>query len=116
MYNIMFYRLKDNYEEFPGCNTSRESLFNDYSMFAQSQGLSIMNSASFGKLIRTVFPGISTRRLGVRGQSKYHYNGIRPKASAESNSKDYLMDGPARALSDRDFDEMNNSSFTSYTK
>lgn len=35
-----------------------------------------MNSASFGKLLRSVFPRIQTRRLGVRGQSKYHYHGI----------------------------------------
>ena len=38
-----------------------------------------MNAASFGKLIRGVFPNLKTRRLGVRGQSKYHYNGIRVK-------------------------------------
>ena len=32
-----------------------------------------MNPASFGKLVRVIFPGIATRRLGVRGESKYHY-------------------------------------------
>ena len=32
-----------------------------------------MNPASFGKLVRVIFPGIQTRRLGVRGESKYHY-------------------------------------------
>ena len=32
-----------------------------------------MNPASFGKLVRIIFPGIQTRRLGVRGESKYHY-------------------------------------------
>ena len=36
-----------------------------------------VNSATFGKLIRHVFPGITTRRLGTRGESKYHYCGIR---------------------------------------
>jgi hypothetical protein len=84
--------LKANYEEYPGCNTSRENLFSEYSQFAQSQGMMIMNSASFGKLIRAVFPTIQTRRLGVRGQSKYHYNGIRPKPS--TGNKDYLIDMP----------------------
>ncbi|KAI4215016.1 MAG: hypothetical protein LQ351_002330 [Letrouitia transgressa] len=28
---------------------------------------------SFGKLVRIIFPGIQTRRLGMRGESKYHY-------------------------------------------
>ncbi|KAK9480355.1 RFX DNA-binding domain-containing protein [Lipomyces japonicus] len=35
-----------------------------------------MNPAAFGKLVKLMFPDIKTRRLGVRGQSKYHYCGI----------------------------------------
>ncbi|KAI9785003.1 MAG: hypothetical protein M1839_001200 [Geoglossum umbratile] len=35
-----------------------------------------LNPASFGKLVRIVFNNIKTRRLGVRGQSKYHYCGL----------------------------------------
>ncbi|KAH0552826.1 hypothetical protein GP486_006972 [Trichoglossum hirsutum] len=35
-----------------------------------------LNPASFGKLVRIVFSNIKTRRLGVRGQSKYHYCGL----------------------------------------
>ncbi|VDN02937.1 unnamed protein product [Thelazia callipaeda] len=38
-----------------------------------------VNAASFGKLIRSVFHGLRTRRLGTRGNSKYHYYGIRIK-------------------------------------
>jgi regulatory factor X len=32
-----------------------------------------LNPASFGKLVRVLFPDIGTRRLGIRGESKYHY-------------------------------------------
>ena len=35
--------------------------------------MSPLNPASFGKLVRIIFPGIQTRRLGIRGESKYHY-------------------------------------------
>ena len=35
--------------------------------------MSPLNPASFGKLVRIIFPGIQTRRLGMRGESKYHY-------------------------------------------
>ena len=42
-----------------------------------------VNAASFGKLIRSLFPGLKTRRLGTRGHSKYHYYGIRIKATSE---------------------------------
>jgi hypothetical protein len=38
-----------------------------------------VNQASFGKLIRSVFPNLKTRRLGTRGNSKYHYYGIKVK-------------------------------------
>lgn len=40
------------------------------------QGMEAANSASFGKILRSVFPNIKTRRLGTRGQSKYHYYGL----------------------------------------
>jgi regulatory factor X, other len=38
-----------------------------------NERVSPLNPASFGKLVRVIFPGIQTRRLGVRGESKYHY-------------------------------------------
>ncbi|THD28938.1 Transcription factor RFX3 [Fasciola hepatica] len=44
-----------------------------------------MNPASFGKLIRSVFFGLRTRRLGTRGNSKYHYYGIRIKPNSPLN-------------------------------
>lgn len=44
-----------------------------------------VNAASFGKLIRSVFSGLRTRRLGTRGNSKYHYYGIRIKPESLLN-------------------------------
>ena len=41
-----------------------------------------VNAASFGKLIRSVFLGLRTRRIGTRGNSKYHYYGIRVKPNS----------------------------------
>lgn len=35
--------------------------------------IAVLNPASFGKLVRVLYPGLRTRRLGVRGESKYHY-------------------------------------------
>jgi hypothetical protein len=37
---------------------------------------SFPSPCSFGKIIRQQFPNLKTRRLGTRGQSKYHYYGI----------------------------------------
>ncbi|XP_068956620.1 DNA-binding protein RFX8 isoform X1 [Petaurus breviceps papuanus] len=35
-----------------------------------------VNPATFGKLVRIVFPDLGTRRLGTRGSARYHYDGI----------------------------------------
>ena len=47
-----------------------------------------VNAASFGKLIRSVFLGLRTRRIGTRGNSKYHYYGIRVKPTSALNQFD----------------------------
>jgi len=47
-----------------------------------------VNAASFGKLIRSVFIGLRTRRLGTRGNSKYHYYGIRVKPGSSLSRLD----------------------------
>ncbi|XP_042145493.1 transcription factor RFX4-like [Ixodes scapularis] len=41
-----------------------------------------VNAASFGKIIRQQFPQLTTRRLGTRGQSRYHYYGIAIKEAS----------------------------------
>ncbi|KAI2463389.1 RFX DNA-binding domain-containing protein [Annulohypoxylon bovei var. microspora] len=44
-----------------------------YATRCGTERITILNPASFGKLVRVLFPGLKTRRLGVRGESKYHY-------------------------------------------
>ncbi|XP_063569450.1 DNA-binding protein RFX8 isoform X9 [Pongo abelii] len=41
-----------------------------------------VNPATFGKLVRLVFPDLGTRRLGTRGSTRYHYDGICIKKSS----------------------------------
>ncbi|XP_006870829.1 PREDICTED: DNA-binding protein RFX8-like [Chrysochloris asiatica] len=41
-----------------------------------------VNPATFGKLVRLVFPDLGTRRLGTRGSARYHYDGICIKESS----------------------------------
>lgn len=70
--------LQNSFVLCEGAHIARELLFDQYCQHCSVQHRQQMNSASFGKIIRTVFPTISTRRLGTRGNSKYHYYGIRP--------------------------------------
>ncbi|XP_041696919.1 MHC class II regulatory factor RFX1 [Coregonus clupeaformis] len=74
--------LLDNYEGAEGVSLPRCTLYCHYLLHCQEHKLEPVNAASFGKLIRSVFMGLRTRRLGTRGNSKYHYYGLRIKASS----------------------------------
>ncbi len=58
--------LLDNYETAEGVSLPRSSLYSHYLRHCQEQKLDPVNAASFGKLIRSVFMGLRTRRLGTR--------------------------------------------------
>ncbi|CAF1062301.1 unnamed protein product [Didymodactylos carnosus] len=77
--------LVDNFEPAEGCSLRRSTLYSFYLQHCSEQKLEPVNPASFGKLIRSVFLGLRTRRLGTRGNSKYHYYGIRVKSTSTLN-------------------------------
>lgn len=58
--------LLDNYETAEGVSLPRSTLYCHYLLHCQEQKLEPVNAASFGKLIRSVFMGLRTRRLGTR--------------------------------------------------
>ena len=74
--------LIENYETGEGVSLPRSTLYAHYIYHCLDEKLDPVNAASFGKLIRSVFLGLRTRRLGTRGNSKYHYYGIRLKANS----------------------------------
>ncbi|KAL9898731.1 regulatory transcription factor Rfx isoform 1-T5 [Glossina fuscipes fuscipes] len=77
--------LSRNYETADGVSLPRSTLYNHYIQHCNESKLEPVNAASFGKLIRSVFSGLRTRRLGTRGNSKYHYYGIRIKPDSILN-------------------------------
>ncbi|XP_063821261.1 transcription factor RFX3 [Ostrinia nubilalis] len=76
--------LLDHYETAEGVSLPRSTLYAHYLRHCSAHRLEPVNAASFGKLIRSVFLGLRTRRLGTRGNSKYHYYGIRAKAGNDA--------------------------------
>ncbi|VDK37399.1 unnamed protein product [Taenia asiatica] len=104
--------LLQNYETAEGVSLPRSALYSHYLNHCLDYWLEPMNPASFGKLIRSVFVGLRTRRLGTRqvpivphlnsedlrgfesnlrltffrGNSKYHYYGIRIKQNSSLNT------------------------------
>lgn len=61
----------------PSSYVPRGQIFEQYSIVCDQFDLKPLSQASLGKLIRTVFPNLTTRRLGMRGRSKYHYCGLK---------------------------------------
>ncbi|POR33352.1 Transcriptional regulator RFX1 [Tolypocladium paradoxum] len=51
----------------------RGRVYANYASRCATERITVLNPASFGKLVRVLFPGLKTRRLGIRGESKYHY-------------------------------------------
>ncbi|KTG02733.1 hypothetical protein cypCar_00005000 [Cyprinus carpio] len=68
--------LLDNYETAEGVSLPRSSLYNHYLRHCQEQKLDPVNAASFGKLIRSVFMGLRTRRLGTRFKPFHKMDGM----------------------------------------
>jgi regulatory factor X len=65
-------RLAANYAPYPDGNVPRQGLYFSYRRVCDQYGIPHINTATLGKAIRLCFPTIKTRRLGVRGNSKYH--------------------------------------------
>ncbi|QPG75487.1 hypothetical protein FOA43_002842 [Brettanomyces nanus] len=73
----------------------RNRIYNKYVNICRQYGLIPICNASFGKLVKLSFPNIKTRRLGIRGSSRYHYCGL--KLIDDSESLDYVTPPSARS-------------------
>ncbi|XP_023657731.1 transcription factor RFX4 isoform X1 [Paramormyrops kingsleyae] len=87
--------LEENYEMAEGVCIPRSALYMHYLDFSEKHDTQPVNAASFGKIIRQQFPNLTTRRLGTRGQSKYHYYGIAVKESSQYYDVMYSKKGAA---------------------
>eukprot|EP00800_Vazella_pourtalesii_P009699 TRINITY_DN2441_c0_g1_i2.p1 TRINITY_DN2441_c0_g1~~TRINITY_DN2441_c0_g1_i2.p1 ORF type:complete len:276 (-),score=-9.48 TRINITY_DN2441_c0_g1_i2:100-927(-) len=77
--------LLTNFEAREDLDTTipRFTMYYFYYRHCQLESLEPINAASYGKLLKSVFPNIKTRRLGHRGHSKYHYYGIKLRVNSE---------------------------------
>lgn len=74
--NFVAFWLMKLYEPHETNSIPRSMVYESYLRGASEQSIEAVNAATFGKIIRAVFPTLRTRRLGTRGNSKYHYYGI----------------------------------------
>lgn len=69
--------LLNSCESSPTAVVPRNRIYARYVQVCADNNLTPLSPASFGKLVRILFPNLTTRRLGMRGQSKYHYCGMK---------------------------------------
>jgi regulatory factor X 1/2/3 len=69
--------LLKNFELAEGVSLPRSTLYNHYLRYCKENQLKPITQASLGKVITKVFLRLRTRRIGKRGNNKYHYHGIR---------------------------------------
>ena len=68
--------LSEHFETMADASLPRSTPYDCYLMACRESNTEPLNAASFGKHIRLVFPDVKVRRLGTRGQSRYHYQGV----------------------------------------
>ncbi|XP_021374028.1 transcription factor RFX4-like [Mizuhopecten yessoensis] len=71
--------LRSHFDYQPHTSVARCDIYSYYVQYCSHISSPPCNHANFGKVVKTVFPRICTRRIGVRGNSKYHYYGIGPR-------------------------------------
>jgi len=67
------------YEEDEHGTVNRAHMNQSYRAACKEYKLPALNPSAFGRQVRTRYPNISTRRLGPRGNSRYHYTGLAAK-------------------------------------
>lgn len=89
--------IRENFCAQSSGSVSRSYLYDKYCEMCRDSGSSPLNMATLGKHIRNMFPDIITRRLGNRGNSKYHYYGLAPLATSIHQS-DEVTELPTRKI------------------
>lgn len=113
MYSLNSFRLQESCQKSTG-SVRRDKVFSRYSHRCGNEKVPTLNPASFGKLVRIIFPNVQTRRLGVRGESKYHYVDL-SLIPEEDDEKEDIQDFPT-SLTGQNPSATNNNPFASITR
>ena len=68
--------LGSTYNLIPESKIQKSILHEEYLNYCRVNNKLHLNPASFGKIVKQIFPGITTRRIGQRGSSHYFYIGL----------------------------------------
>lgn len=78
--------LTDAFEERKESAVSTRGVYDDYKGFCEHKAIEVMCPSAFGKLFKKVFPHITVRRLGPRGENFNHYYNLGRKGSSPAST------------------------------
>ena len=95
---LMHPRLDRNVIREQSGSVTRNKVYHTYVKACMTHNIKQLNSASFGKLVHIIFEDLKTRRLGIRGESKYHYVGLALRDDDGQPESFGLLDGGSGLL------------------
>lgn len=94
--------VKTHYERHPEGVVAKAVMYKHYEDYCRDQGRNIMETSIFGRVVKSVFPDVTIRRLGGRDNLKYYYCGIQAKESSPHAGDNATTTRPKRRLRKRE--------------
>lgn len=94
--------VKTHYERHPEGVVAKAVMYKHYEDYCREQGRNIMETSIFGRVVKSVFPDVTIRRLGGRDNLKYYYCGIQAKESSPHAGDNATTTKPKRRLRKRE--------------
>ncbi|XP_066985270.1 uncharacterized protein [Macrobrachium rosenbergii] len=94
--------VKTHYERHEDGVVAKSVMYKHYEDYCREQGRNIMETSIFGRVVKSVFPDVTIRRLGGRDNLKYYYCGIQAKESSPHAIDNATTTRPKRRLRKRE--------------
>lgn len=94
--------VKTHYERHEDGVVAKSVMYKHYEDFCRDQGRNIMETSIFGRVVKSVFPDVTIRRLGGRDNLKYYYCGIQAKDTSPHAIDNATTTRPKRRLRKRE--------------
>ena len=94
--------VKTHYERHPEGVVAKAVMYKHYEDYCREQGRNIMETSIFGRVVKSVFPDVTIRRLGGRDNLKYYYCGIQAKETSPHAGDNATTTRPKRRLRKRE--------------
>lgn len=94
--------VKTHYERHEEGVVAKSVMYKHYEDFCRDNGRNIMETSIFGRVVKSVFPDVTIRRLGGRDNLKYYYCGIRAKETSPHAIDNTTTTRPKRRLRKRE--------------